>query len=115
MKLLLISTAFLFCNLIYSQSEKACKDGIKYYDNYEFEKAIVELKACLENDLNNLKLLALIANSNYNIGKLQEAKKYNLLVLELDSLNRKAHLNLSKIYVQLGNIEMAFIEHQTLI
>ncbi len=83
------------------------KLGFEYFAQKDYEKAACYFKKALEMDETFIAAYSALAETLNRMGNIDHAMEVVKKWLELDNNDALAHATLSRIYVQLGQIELA--------
>ena len=83
------------------------KLGFQYFAQRDYEKAVCYFKKALEMDGTFIAAYSALAETYNRMGAINRALEIVTKWLKFDENNATAHAMLSRIYVQLGQIELA--------
>ena len=96
-----------------SSVEEHFRQGNKYAQAGEFEKAIVEFEAALQIDPDNVSARSNLGVVYYNLGRLDEAiQQYQEAIARAPS-DADIHSNLAAAFVQKGQLDKALQEYES--
>ncbi|NRB28698.1 MAG: tetratricopeptide repeat protein, partial [Roseibacillus sp.] len=83
------------------------RKGLQLYGENKHEEAIEEYRAALVEDPDWTEALHGLSMAQMHAGKLEEAVKTGLKIVEIDKGDAFAHTSLSMFYMRMGNVEEA--------
>ena len=92
-------------SVCYAQDDNFNKAVSLYYKN-EMDKALKVFKTLSETQNSSAELYAWIAQTNFRLGKLDQAEKYGKLALQIDGCNSFAHTVVGSAMLQASKYKL---------
>jgi Flp pilus assembly protein TadD len=93
--------------------EEHFEKGNEYAQAGEFDKAVTEFEAVLQEDSKNVSAMSNLGVGYYNLGRLDEAIEQYQKAVELAPEDADIHSNLAAAFVQKGQLDKALEQYQT--